>query len=125
MEPTCIIPEVLQLILKMKKGCSHIYRVFLNNNIKECKSLIKWKREFDLEESKWYFYYLSPFQSTVDINMRWFQFKILNRILYMKDILFKLNLVTDNVCTFCKNREETLTHIFCSCPYSNGIWSNF
>ena len=101
MEPTCIIPEVLQLILKMKKGCSHIYRVFLNNNIKECKSLIKWKREFDLEESKWYFYYLSPFQSTVDINMRWFQFKILNRILYKRDILLKLNLVTDNVCTYC------------------------
>ena len=125
MEPTCIIPEVLQLILKMKKGCSHIYQTFLNNNIKECKSLTKWKHDFDLEEKKWNFYYVSPFQSTVDINMRWLQFKILNRILYMKDILLKLNIVADNICTFCKNAEETITHIFCTCPYSNGIWSNF
>ena len=123
MEPTCIIPETLFLILKVKKGCAHIYQSFLKHKIKECKSLTKWKQEFDLDNIIWSFYYQIPFYSTVDINTRWFQFKMLNRILYMKDALLRFKLVTDNLCTFCNNSEETIIHIFCSCIYSNEIWS--
>lgn len=123
MEPTCIIPEALLLILKKKKGCSHIYQSFLKHNVKECNSLTKWKQGLELENEAWYSYCLIPFKSTIDINMRWFQFKILNRILYMKDSLLKFQLVVDKQCTFCKNSEETIIHIFCYCPYSNVIWS--
>ena len=123
MEPTCIIPETLLLILKRKKGCSHIYQSFLKYKIKDCKSLTKWKNDFDLDNIIWSSYCLIPFQSTVDINMRWFQLKILNRILYMKDALLKFKLVTDNLCTFCNNSKETIMHILCLCTHSDVIWS--
>ena len=95
----------------------------MKHKTKECKSLIKWKQEFDFDNIIWSFYYQIPFYSTVDVNMRWFQFKMLNRILYMKDALLRFKLVTDNLCTFCNNSEETIMHIFCSCIYSNEIWS--
>ena len=122
-EPTCIIPEALLLIIKVEKGCAHIYRSLLKHNIKECKSLTKWKQEFDLDNIVWSSYYFLPFNSTVDVNMRWFQFKLLNRILYMKDALLRFKLVTDNLCTFCNNSVETIIHIFCYCIHTTEIWS--
>ena len=123
MEPTCIIPEALLLILKVKKGCAHIYNSLLKHKFKECKSLTKWKQQFDFDNTIWSFYYQIPFYSIEDVNLRWFQFKIVNRIIYMKDALLRFKLVTDNLCTFCKNNKETIMHIFCSCIHTNEIWS--
>ena len=57
--------------------------------------------------------------------MRWFQYKILHRILYMKDFLFKLKITHDNCCTFCKKEEESLIHVFCKCEYISRIWLSF
>ena len=119
-----IIPEALNLIVKTKSGCSHIYRSFLKFKAKECKSLSKWKKFLDIQDEQWGSYCLIPFQS-IDTNMRWFQIKILNRILYMRDALFKFGVVTDKKCTFCNISEETIIHVFCYCPYSNIIWSKF
>ena len=124
-EPTCIIPEALLLILKRKKGCSHIYNVLVKSKVRECNSLIKWKQCVEIEDKTWYSYCMIPVQSTMDISMRWFQYKILNRILYMKNSLLRFNLVTDKICTFCNNSEETIMHIFCNCPFVNMIWSKF
>ena len=76
-----IIPEALLLILKTETGCSHIYQTFLKHKVKKCKSLTKWKNNLDIENDRWGSYCLIPFQSTLDTNMRWFQIKILNRIL--------------------------------------------
>ena len=78
-----------------------------------------------LDCTDWRSYCLLPFISTVDVNMRWFQYKLLHRILYMKDFLFKLKLTEDNYCTFCKNEEETVTHVFCNCQFITRIWSRF
>ena len=118
-----IIPEALLLIVKTKTGCSHIYQTFLKYKVKKCKSLTKWKNYLDIEDDRWRSYCQIPFQSTLDTNMRWFQIKILNRILYMKDALYKFGFVTDKKCTFCNNSEETILHVFCLCHYSNVIWS--
>ena len=41
----------------------------------------------------------------------------------MKDFLFKLKLTEDNYCTFCKNEEETVTHVFCNWQFITRIWS--
>ena len=55
--------------------------------------------------------------------MRWFQYKILNRILYMTDSPMKFQIVENEQCAFCNNYEETIMHVFCYCPYSNVIWA--
>ena len=65
-----------------------------------------------LDCTDWRSYCLLPFISTIDVNMRWFQYKLLHRILYMTDFLFKLKLTEDNYCTSCKNLEETVTMYF-------------
>ena len=83
----------------------------------------KWKSFLDFQDVLWGLYCQIPFQSTIDINMRWFQIKILNRILYMKDSLLRFGVVTDKKCTFCSSNDETIIHVFCFCNYSNEVWS--
>ena len=95
----------------------------MKQKFNECKSLTKWKQQFDFDNTIWSFYYQIPFYSIEDVNLRWFQFKIVNRIIYMKDALLRFKLVTDNLCTFCNNNKETIMHIFCSCIHTNEIWS--
>ena len=65
---------------------------------KECKSLQKWKLHFDIDEKSWQSYCSITFNSTIDVDLRWFQYRILNRILFTNDLLFKLNLVEDDLC---------------------------
>ena len=35
----------------------------------------------------------------------------------------KLNLVEDDLCSFCYKHTETLIHFFCDCLFSKNIWS--
>ena len=118
-----LITEPLLLLLRTETGCSHIYQTFLKHKVKKCKSLIKWQNNVVIEDGQWGSYCVIPFQSTLDTNMRWFQIKVLNRILYMKDALYRFGMVTDTTCTFCKNSEESILHVYCFCQYSNVIWS--
>ena len=55
---------------------------------------------FRFSRCTWGSYCQISFKSTIDINMRWFQIKILNRILYMKDSLLRFGVVADKKCTF-------------------------
>ena len=71
------IPGTLSLIFKGKTGCSHIYNsLFRKKKSKElvCKSFVKWASMLVLDCNDWRLYYLLPFISTIDVNMRWFQY---------------------------------------------------
>ena len=90
---------------------------------KECKSLVRWKQSFDLDEKNWRIYCSVAFNCTIDVDLRWFQFKIVHKILYTNDLLFRLKLVDSKECSFCKSHPETVLHLFCECYCSKIIWS--
>ena len=73
---------------------------------------------------KWSLVFKVPFTCTVDTKLRWFQFRLIHRILGTNSFLFKINKVDSNVCVFCKEEEETLIHLFCSCIYSINFWTS-
>ena len=58
----------------------------------------------------------------MDVGLRWFQFKVLQRILYTNDILFKMNSVPKKEVTFCNEQIETVIHLLCDCTYVKPIW---
>ena len=118
-----IRPDIVSLICKYDKGCSHIYFTLLAEVKTEQKSLNKWRRSFNLDEKTWREYSLVPFKCSSIIDIRWFQYKLLNRILYTNDILLKFKLVENEECSFCRSHSESVIHLFCECQSSLPLWS--
>ena len=74
----------------------------------------KYEESFNTEESQldWKKNYLTPIRVTLSTKLREFQYKILNRILYTNDMLFKFkNIIRKSpLCYFCENDIETIEH---------------
>ena len=43
---------------------------------------------------------------TIDTNLRIFQYKILNNVLYLNEKLFKFKIVSSPLCSFCNSENE-------------------
>ena len=54
--------------------------------------------------------------------MIYLQFKIINRILGTKSLLYKISLTDNPLCTFCKEQEETIPHLFYDCNEVLLLW---
>ena len=64
--------------------------------------------------------YSLPFLVTKEI-----KYKIIHNILYTNCILYKMKNVQNSHCPFCTNVDQTVGHLFVSCPISNSFWSDF
>ena len=63
------------------------------------------------------------FLCTNESKLRIFQFKLLHRKLATNCFLFKIGIVANDQCTFCKASSETLLHLFWDCPVVKSFWN--
>ena len=63
-------PDIISLICKYSKGCSHIYSLFQAHEKKESKSLRKWKIHFNIDDKAWQTYCNINFKSTIDVELK-------------------------------------------------------
>ena len=63
------------------------------------------------------------FKCTGDVTIRWFQYRIVHRILATNKFLYNIKIIQSPLCSFCKNEEETLLHLFIGCDLVNDIWN--
>ena len=85
---------------------------------------MKWEKEFNLEvNSNWWKTKNSIiFKATNDIQIRWFQYRIMRRILATNTFLCKIGITDSELCTFCNVYPEPLNHLFWECEYTSEIW---
>ena len=76
--------------------------------------------EFESEKT-----YLLAFKCTKETKLREFQFKLLHRRIATNDYLHKIGLEQSDLCTFCGEETENLTHLFLRCKYSKSFWEEF
>ena len=53
-----------------------------------------------------------PHRVTIDTDLRIFQYKSLNNVLYLNEKLFKLKIVSSLFCSFCNSENGTLYTFF-------------
>ena len=58
----------------------------------------------------------------MDTNLRIFQYKILNNVLYLNEKLFRFKKVLCLLCFFCQSENETPIHLFHCCIKTNLFW---
>ena len=61
-----------------------------------------------------------PRRVTIDINLRIFQYKILNDVLYLNEKLFKFKIVSS-----LNSEDGTPIHLFYSCNQTKSLWFKF
>ena len=52
------------------------------------------------------------FRSTTDVRLRYFQYKIVNRILFLNKQLFKMKIVNSENFSFCGEEIKYIVHFF-------------
>ena len=88
-----------------------------------CK--IKWEKELNKEihDTIWNGLYKQLYILTASTKLRYFQIRLINRTLITNIQLYKWNLRTDEMCTFCKKESETYVHMFINCKIIKRLWS--
>jgi hypothetical protein len=78
----------------------------------------------DYDKSTWTHAYKLSILTTLDTNLRYFQYKLLHRILTTNHFLKLIGIKGEDYCTFCKIESETLLHLFTDCEYVKPIWTS-
>ena len=62
---------------------------------------------------------------TKEIKITIFQYKIIHNFLCTNSILYKMKKVENLHCPFSTNVDQTVSHLFVSCPCVSSFWSEF
>ena len=113
-----ILTTYIKKKVSSPKEEKHINKILIqNNDIPACQT--KWNSEF--VNIDWKNIHKHVFNLTKDTYIRWFQSRIVHRILGTKSLMFKMRIAANNLCTFCNNEVENIMHLFWYCPYSQEI----
>ena len=61
---------------------------------------------------------------TIESNLRLFQYKFLNNILFLNNKLHRMNIVNNLRCTFCNTENEKIVHFLCYCKNLENCGTN-
>ena len=68
--------------------------------------------------------YLLSFRTTLETKLREFQFKILNRIVFTNEKLFRFGMAESDKCVFCQTEVESIEHLLFSCKICSVFWKH-
>ena len=113
-------PTTIEILLKSRKGSKDFYKL----QFQTLPFKTKWETVVDdkLDHEDWKAIYKHCFKVIQDNEIIWLQYRIINRILGTKSLLFKIKKSTNNLCRFCKNSPETISHVFIQCPIVHNFW---
>ena len=95
-----------QIFSLNKLNSTTLYEILIDaNNIKPT-SQTYFENLFSNFKPDWKSIYLLPRRVALDTNLRMFQYKLLNNVLYLNNILFRFKKVDFPLCSYCNEEEE-------------------
>ena len=107
--------------MKTRKGSTYIYKLITKKNVAP-NSQQKWNRVFGNIHLSWKDIYTIPAKCCSNTKMHWFQYRIMHRIIATNDLLMKMNIRQNNLCTFCNLEIEKIEDLFWHCNIVNQFW---
>ena len=123
MPPSLIIENsVFDILMKKSKD---YYTMLITKKAQFSNNSLVLKRDFNLNEDQLTKVFLLLHIVCSEAHVKAFQYKVLNFILYTNTKLHKIGSITDDKCSFCKSKPETLLHLLFNCVYSKFFWKDF
>jgi hypothetical protein len=118
-----LLDTALHLILmSTEKGARKYYDMLLND-LKRPNCCSKWEEKLEITVN-WKNVF-QRLQGIKEIKLKWFQLRLVHRILGTNVVLHSMGVVPHNLCSFCDEERESILHIFCSCKHVKHFWNNF
>ena len=112
-----------QILFLNKLNSATLYEIFIDaNNIKPT-SQTYFENLFSNFKPDWKSIYLLPRRVTLDTNLRMFQCKLLNNVVYLNNMLFRFKKADSPLCSYCNEEEETPLQLFHSCLKTKQLWN--
>ena len=120
--PAILINDILTPILDASS--KHIYRAFLAKKQTTPTAKEKLSAKYHYLTIDWKRVYLLSFRTTLETKLSEFQFKILNRIVFTNEKLFRLGRAVSDKCVFCQTEVESLENLLFSRKISSVFWKH-
>ena len=108
----------------LEKTSKHYYTLLISTKAKFPNNAQVLKHDFNLNEEQLKKVFILPHTVSSELYVRVFQYKVLNSILFTNTKLFKIGLITEDKCSFCKSDLDTLSHLF-DCIKTKSFWRDF
>ena len=128
LKPSIVLPfRPIQIswILQYTKGCKPFYDIFNSKDLTKSNAMKKWENNLNcnnIQLQDWKIIMQIPFKCTLDTKLRWFQYRINNRILATNSFIYKIGYISSDLCTFCSRESESLEHLLLLCETTQNIW---
>ena len=114
--------NIFDPVLRPMSTC---YRALCHDEQLLLKTLIKWSDEFpNLNVEDFRNYILRIYTVSNVAKFRSFQYKFIFKVIFTNTRLFKMGIKETKMCTFCKQEDETLKHLFWDCKMVKEFWYN-
>ena len=112
-----------QILSLNKLNSATLCEILIDTNIIKPTSQTYFENLFSNFKPDWKSIYLLPRRVTLDTNFRMFQYKLLNNVLYLNNMLHRFKKVDSPLCSYCNEEEETPLHLFHSCLKTKQLWN--
>ena len=113
-------PIALSILHSVKKGTRPIYDIFVEEGTTP-KCCQKWNDKLNTEIN-WYKTF-KMMQSIPEIKLKWFQVRVIHRILPTNVVLSCMGVKSDNRCSFCLQEKDSIEHMLWRCAHVNAFWT--
>ena len=111
------------LISLDKLHCRELYNTLVYTSPHKPTSQVYFENLFRKQELNWKEIYIHPQKVSLDCNVRSFQYKVLNNVRYLNKRLFIFGKSPSSLCSFCKQANETILHLFYECNITKELWN--
>lgn len=101
------------------KGNKHVQSVLTKTGAIPT-AVEKWNAKH--KNLNWKLIFNSCFATTLDVQLRWFQSRLLHRILPTEKYLHKCKIKETPICNLCNSEIQTLNHLFWDCHQVQKFW---
>ena len=112
------------ILLSLEKlNSKELYLIQLTCDFCKSTSQIYFEKHFNDCVLDWKYIYILPRIVTSDPYTRYFQYKVLNNVLYLNEKLFFFGISETSQCSFCNQNNETIELLFCHCFIAKALWN--
>ena len=110
------------ILLNLEKlNSKELYWIQLTHDFCKPTSQIYFEKHFNDCVLDWKYIYVLPRIVTSDPYTRYFQYKVLNNVLYLNEKLFFFGISETSQCSFCNQNNETIEHLFRHCLVAKAL----